>query len=926
MDTKLDERTLLALEKIGFEAVNALMYNKAFFSRRDLLRAIDSKLSDELNRHKDKPALIQETIRRMELIPVYPGQPDNEWSQFTTSRMVRLEREMVEMAKATSNAHAIPDQPDAINQLVEAAFASRPTMADEQKAVVLASCVTDKNVIITEGTAGAGKSFSLNAIREIYENVPPRHSGEAKGYDIIGTALSWTATKVLEESAGLSGGMAIEGFVRKMKDAASRGQDFFKRRTVVVVDEAGLAPTELVHQILYYAQKSSQDVRVILTGDSLQLNPVQAGNALELLVEECGSTRLDTIRRQKQASHRQAVKHFCFGRAEKGLYTYHQQEAVHFLSDREALFDRVVGDYVSYTSAFPDKPALVLALKNDDVGLLNTRIRAALKAVGRVEQKGVTFRTYDGKTEKDTEFCIGDQIVFRQNAPKHPVFESEFKKAHEALADAKKTAEEKSSFLGWVKHSFKSEKSGPEIRKGIFNRTIGTILDIRSTAGGGHELRILLTEGGEVRINTKEYLHPEKQAVPLMHNFATTIYASQGQTVPRVMMLDDPNMNRKLAYVGASRHTELLDVYLDCKELGGRIRKKLDRERDKAQAKLDREQSKAKGSLLAEMEGHRLFDQYPDFPETHVFTQREYLGVVSSSWNTPSLNQTVTMARKQRGGRIKRDPHWKSPLAPWYLSMDKAAEDDVEDHPDVRHPLVLPAKIHTQEQTEESKGLFGKLLGGKPKTITVTKAELPSVQTVNPEDVLGLTKSHADLDGVKPEWLSESKGKIWNLNRSGEARLLGLDPYNRQVRARYDLEGENVVGDGEVPVFLNENGNSQTPFLVVQSFREAVIAYGHYREKHGNTAKVPHVVCALPGVNLASFLPWLPPSPHVFVGHGKREGSLESAKKLGEALTSLNVPFEHRPRIDGPSIEQQASAPATHANAKALPASRPRFS
>ena len=923
MNTNFDERTLLALEKTGYEAVNALMYNKAFFSRRDLLRTIESKLSEDIVKRKDKAELIQETIRRMELVPVYPGQQENEWSQFTTSRMVRLEREMVEMAKATSSAHAVPGKEDAIQQLVEAAFAARPTMADEQKAVVMASCITDRNVIITEGTAGAGKSFSLNAIREIYENVPPRRPGEAKGYDIIGTALSWTATKVLEESAGLSGGMAIEGFVRKMKDAASKGQDFFKRRTVVVVDEAGLAPTELVHQILYYAKKSEQSVRVILTGDSLQLNPVQAGNALELLVEECGSTRLDTIRRQKQASHRQAVKHFCFGRAEKGLYTYHQQEAVHFLQDRAALFDRVVGDYVSYTSAFPDKPALVLALKNDDVGLLNTRIRDALKAVGRIEKKGVTVKTYDGKSEKDTEFCIGDQIVFRQNAPKHPVYASEFKKAFEALADAKKVAEEKGSFLGWVKHSFKSEKAGEEIRKGVFNRTIGTILDIRSVSGG-YEFRVLLAEGGEVKINTKEYIHQEKQAVPLMHNFATTIYASQGQTVPRVMMLDDPNMNRKLAYVGASRHTELFDVYLDCQELGGRIRKKLDRERDKAKVKLEREQGRAKGSLLAEMEDHRLFDQYPDFPENHRFTQREYLGVVASSWNTPSLNQTVTMARKQRGGRIKRDPNWKSPLAPWYLSVERAAEDDPEDHPEVRHPLLRPAVIKTEERALEASGLLGKFLGRPQKVTTVTTAELPTPQMFEASSKLGHSQARADLEGVSEQWLDASLQKVWTINRSGEARVVGIDPHTRQPRSRFTIDGDCVVGDGEIPVFPNENGNAQTPYLVVQSFREAIIAHGHYREKYGDTVQVPHVVCVLPGVQLSSLLPWLPPNPKVFVAHGKRVGSLEAATQIGKELELLRVPFDFRPKLNTQNDAVVVKSDPSTAKVEKV-ASRPRF-
>jgi hypothetical protein len=874
------------------EAAHQLMFNKAFFTKRELEKGLFEKVERHVGREV-LAAVLPEVYERLALVPLFPNQPLNEWSSFTTARMIRLEREMVEMAKSVSKAHEIPNQPNAVYELVQAAFAARPTMADEQKAVVMASCVTENNVVITEGTAGAGKSFSLNAIREVYENIPPRRPGEQKGYDIIGTALSWTATKVLEESAGLTGGMAIEGFVRKIKEAKAKGQDFFKRRTLIVVDEAGLAPTELVHQILTGARESKQDVRVILTGDSLQLNPVQAGNALELLVEECGSTRLDTIRRQKQASHRQAVKHFCFGRAENGLYTYQQQEAIHFLKNKEEVMQKVVGDYVAYTSYFPEKSALVLALRNDDVAELNQQIRQAMKAVGRVASQGVILKTYDGKQVRELEFAVGDQIVFRQNAPAHPVFESALEK--KALSTIAKKEPERINILTWVANQLKSNKR-VEIRKGIFNRTIGTIVEVIPAKDKSNDLRILLAEGGETIINTKEYISKETQAVPIMHNFATTIYASQGQTVSKVLMLDASSINRKLAYVGASRHTELFDVYLDCNELGERIRKKITREREKAQQKITKEMQRSGGSLLSDLEDSRLYDQYPEYPVDHVFSKREYLGVVASSWNTPSLNQTVTMARKMGGRRHKRDPNWKSPLAPWFASIQKAAEDDWNDHPDTYHVDTPAAKITSSEQEVQVSRMLG--LINKVERRVVVRAELGVPRQPNTKEVLGNDQQVADLEGVRAEALALTKGISWHLNRYADARLLAYDPHSVMVRAQYTLDGQCVVGDGEVPVFKNTQGNSQTPFLIVQDFREATIAYHYYREKYGADQKiVPHIVCAVSGAKLETLLPWLPPNPNVWVAHGKRLGSLDRAMMMAEQIKALGVTPEIKPPL-----------------------------
>ena len=405
-----------------------------------------------------------------------------------------------------------------------------------------------------------------------------------------------------------------------------------------------------------------------------------------------------------------------------------------------------------------------------------------------------------------------------------------------------------------------------------------------------------MADGGLTKVRTDEYAHKENHALPITYNFATTIYASQGQTVSKVFLLDNPQINRKLAYVGASRHTDSMNLYLDKEELGGRIRKKIEREKQKALKKIERERSKEKVALFSEVDDHRLEAQYPDFSPTHVFTEREYLGVVASSWNAFSMNQTVTMARKQRGGRQKRDLHWKSPLAPWYASIEKAKEDPL--------PSVLTYETTELSSIEEQphphtppvskNGFFGKLFYASDSKQTFTNSNLSSSSRVFRRDPDPFER-WSDLDSGL---IQSAKDLIWIENRHHEPRLVGLDPYSFSLRSQYDLNGCLKVGDGEIPVYANEHRNNQTPFLLVHDFREVALSYIYYRTKFKSSPeKIPNLVLFLQDSNLESLKPWLPPSAYVYVAHGKSAGSLERSLKTSEMLHSIGISNELRPKI-----------------------------
>ena len=78
---------------------------------------------------------------------------------------------------------------------------------------------------------------------------------------------------------------------------AAKGQVEIGKRTLIVVDEAGMLSTRQAHHILQLSERHG--VKVVFAGDTRQQQPVEAGPGLRLIRDVAGSVRVDRIRRQK---------------------------------------------------------------------------------------------------------------------------------------------------------------------------------------------------------------------------------------------------------------------------------------------------------------------------------------------------------------------------------------------------------------------------------------------------------------------------------------------------------------------------------------------------------------------------------------------------------------------------------------------------
>jgi len=184
-----------------------------------------------------------------------PGQASE--SRYTTEGLLACEREIVQGAERRAG-----DQLGALSaQLVERVLARhQPGLNDDQAAVVRAIVAGGRGADAVTALAGTGKTTMIGALAACYSQA---------GWRVLGVAPTARAARELRDIAGIPAGT-----MHSLLGSLDRGRGFAKR-TVLVIDEAGMAPTRLTAQLFERAEQAG--VKVIAVGDPGQLRSVQAG-------------------------------------------------------------------------------------------------------------------------------------------------------------------------------------------------------------------------------------------------------------------------------------------------------------------------------------------------------------------------------------------------------------------------------------------------------------------------------------------------------------------------------------------------------------------------------------------------------------------------------------------------------------------------
>lgn len=413
--------------------------------------------------------------------------------KFSTKAMMAIEKRVHDIirSRADEGRHIIPAEK--VEKTITKHF---PTMEPEQRAAVNEATQSRAGVTIIQGVAGAGKSYAMKAVRQVFED---------SFYRVQGLSPTNKAARELSRSTDGMPSNSIESFLFQLKE----GMTTLTARDVLIIDEAGMAGSRRFDRLMQKA--SAAGARVILLGDSKQIQPIEAGGMFGEMQRRMGRSELRTVIRQRDKDEAAAFLRIRDGKKredfEQSLAWLSTKGRTYMGTDSETTMRKMIADALVYQKENPGKEFLIIASRNESVDRINRMVRDEYKASGRLKNPQ-EFQLKDGKT---LELAPGDQIVFTGNLK----------------------------------------------RSGIYNSDIATVASI-----DGPKITAL-------RADQKKVIFDLKYFQEVSHGYAITSHKSQASTVDRAFVYaDGPFMDKEKVYVALTRGREGNMLYSDRASLG----------------------------------------------------------------------------------------------------------------------------------------------------------------------------------------------------------------------------------------------------------------------------------------------------------------------------------------------------------------------
>lgn len=424
-------------ERIQQRAIAAVQEQKATWRRPDLIVELNRQLPDTLggmeahevrdllNRLADEaldPAtdngVVCATAPHLVEIPVelqradgsFVYEPaDNNVNRFATERHIATEERM----RTFAGERGAPTVP---SELVEEVIARRG-LKGKQADFVRSAATSGRKLDLLIGPAGAGKSYTLAALTEVWE----AHEGR----QVIGLASGERAAQVLADE-GLTNVANISMLLKKHDDMAAGKHvpDAEKYRiapgTLVIVDEAGMTNTPDMYRVT--ALVESYGGKMIGSGDHRQLTAVGAGGMFGQLAEEMpGVHTLEEVRRfrdidpvtgETKVREWEAKASLQLREGDSEALAEYELHSRFRGGSAEEMTERAYQGWV--TDQLAGRNPLLVAPDNETAAELSARARADLVRAKRVEEDGVALRT-GSMYGVETKAGRGDVIQMRRN-------------------------------------------------------------------------------------------------------------------------------------------------------------------------------------------------------------------------------------------------------------------------------------------------------------------------------------------------------------------------------------------------------------------------------------------------------------------------------------------------------------------------------
>ncbi|MBX3412614.1 MAG: relaxase domain-containing protein [Pirellulales bacterium] len=338
-------------------------------------------------------------------------------THFTSRTMRNLEKKLLADAQHLHESTGVRVSDRSIQRLID----GKPHATAEQKEAIRLLLSDKARIRTLSGVAGSGKTFVLDAVR----------SGlEREGYEVLGGALSGIAKEELATQANIKS-RTIASYlyhldkpllkritdrlrhdVRQLIRAARGKRTYlptklkFGRKTVLILDEAGMLDTKTLARLLHHARKSG--ATVILVGDTHQLSPIGAGGPFGRITKITNGPTLSQNRRQRHDVDKKAVTLIRDGEGQAALKLYAEHDRLTLGKNKVDTMNRLVEDWSKAGGAVSPNEHLILTSTRREAHALNLRCQQIRQQLSQVD-------TSSGVKVADGYLYRGDRILFHNS-------------------------------------------------------------------------------------------------------------------------------------------------------------------------------------------------------------------------------------------------------------------------------------------------------------------------------------------------------------------------------------------------------------------------------------------------------------------------------------------------------------------------------
>ncbi|NJK50086.1 relaxase domain-containing protein, partial [Candidatus Gracilibacteria bacterium] len=318
----------------------------------------------------DPKQIIAEIESASDLIPTRDG-------RLTTTHQLSREQKILGLADSGRDSHKPLASIERAN-----AIAIAKNLNSGQTNALLHMVTSSDAIVLVQGDAGVGKTYTMKALKETIGALPIR-----------GLAPSAAAAEVLQKESDISS--------QTLASYLLISDERLPKNELLLVDEAGMLSTLQMEQLLEKAQATNS--RIILVGDTKQLGAIEAGAPFKLLQNQGFPTAIiDQNLRQSDPLLKQIVNLMAtHDKDEESVNQAYQKlnerGKIQQIESESERIDAIAHDYLSRQQEVRSRTLILAGTKADSIAI-TTAVRSGLIEEGTLGNESLiisTLRRFD---------------------------------------------------------------------------------------------------------------------------------------------------------------------------------------------------------------------------------------------------------------------------------------------------------------------------------------------------------------------------------------------------------------------------------------------------------------------------------------------------------------------------------------------------